>query len=48
MDKTDSIMKEIAHVSAEEFDQIREKNQERRRILNAKQIQVQEAVKTML
>ena len=48
MDKTDSFMKEIAHVTAEEFDQIREKNQERHKIENAKQIQVQEAVKSML
>ena len=48
MDKTDSFMKEIANVTAEEFDQIREKNQERHKIENAKQIQVQEAVKSML
>ena len=40
MDKSDSVMKQVAKVTEEEFAQIKERNQIRHQHENAKQIQV--------
>ena len=48
MDKTDSVMKQVANVTEEEFAQIRERNQIRHQSENAKSIQVANAVNSML